>query len=42
MLKYADARHVADVLGIFGYGIRADRDLHVVAVSAPVEAMAAV
>ena len=42
MLKYADARHVADVLGVFGYGIRADRDLHVVAVSAPVEAMAAV
>ncbi|MGA2736142.1 MAG: secretin N-terminal domain-containing protein [Bryobacteraceae bacterium] len=41
-LKYADPRHVADVLGVFGYGIRADRDLHVVAVSAPVEAMAAV
>jgi hypothetical protein len=42
MLKYADARHVADVLAVFGYGIRADRDMHVVAVSAPAEAMAAV
>jgi len=42
VLKYADARHVADVLGVFGYGIRADRDLHVVAVSAPAEAMSAV
>ena len=42
MLKYADARHVADVLGVFGYGIRADRDMHVVAVSAPAEAMSAI
>jgi hypothetical protein len=42
MLKYADPRHVADVLGVFGYGIRADRDLHVVAVSAPAEAMSAI
>jgi hypothetical protein len=42
MLKYADARHVADVLGVFGYGIRQDRDMHVVAVSAPAEAMAAI
>lgn len=42
MLKYADARHVADVLSVFGYGIRADRDMHVVAVSAPAEAMSAV
>jgi hypothetical protein len=42
MLKYADARHVADVLAVFGYGIRADRDMHVVAVSAPAEAMSAV
>jgi hypothetical protein len=41
-LKYADARHVADVLAVFGYGIRADRDLHVVAVSAPAETMVAV
>lgn len=42
VLKYADPRHVADVLGVFGYGIRADRDLHVLAVSAPVAAMSAV
>jgi hypothetical protein len=42
MLKYADARHVAEVLGVFGYGIRADRDLRVVAVSAPAEAMSAI
>lgn len=42
MLKYADARHVADVLAVFGFGIRADRDMHVVAVSAPAEAMAAI
>jgi hypothetical protein len=42
MLKYADARHVADVLAVFGYGIRADRDMHVVAVSAPAAAMSAI
>ncbi|MGC9949198.1 MAG: secretin N-terminal domain-containing protein [Bryobacteraceae bacterium] len=42
LLKYADARHVADVLAVFGYGIRADRDMHVVAVSAPAEAMSAI
>jgi len=42
MLKYADARHVADVLAVFGYGIRADRDMHVVAVSAPADAMSAI
>ena len=42
MLKYADASHVADVLRVFGYGFQADRDMHVVAVSAPAEAMAAV
>lgn len=42
MLKYADARHVADVLSVFGYGIRADRDMHVLAVSAPAEAMSAI
>jgi hypothetical protein len=42
MLKYADARNVANVLAVFGYGIKADRDLHVVAVSAPAEAMTAV
>ena len=42
MLKYADARQVADVLAVFGYGIRADRDMHVVAVSAPAETITAV
>jgi hypothetical protein len=42
MLKYADARHVADVLRVFGYGIQADRDMHVVAVSAPAGAMSAI
>jgi hypothetical protein len=42
MLKYADARNVAIVLDVFGYGIKADRDLHVVAVSAPAEAMSAI
>lgn len=42
MLKYADARNVANVLAVFGYGIKADRDLHVVAVSAPAEAITAV
>ncbi len=42
MLQYADARNVAGVLAVFGYGIKADRDLHVVAVSAPPEAMAAI
>ncbi len=42
MLKYADARNVAGVLDVFGYGIKADRELHVVAVSAPAAAMAAI
>jgi hypothetical protein len=42
VLKYADAQHVASVLGVFGYGINADRELHVVAVSAPAETMTAV
>jgi hypothetical protein len=42
MLKYADARNVANVLSVFGYGIKADRDMHVVAVSAPADAMTAV
>jgi hypothetical protein len=41
-LKYADARDVANVLGVFGYGINANRDLRVVAVSAPAETMAAI
>jgi len=42
VLKYADASHVANVLSVFGYGIRDDRNLHVVAVSAPAPAMAAI
>lgn len=42
VLKYADARHIADVLSVFGYGIKADRDMHVVAVSAPADVMTAV
>lgn len=42
MLKYADARSISSVLEIFGYGIKANPDLHVVAVSAPPDAMAAV
>lgn len=42
VLKYADARHVADVLRVFGFGIQADRDMHVVAVSAPAGTMTAV
>jgi len=42
MLKYADARNVSNVLSVFGYGIKADRDMHVVAVSAPAEAMSAI
>lgn len=41
-LKYADAQSVANVLGVFGYGINANRDLHVVAISAPAETMSAV
>jgi len=40
-LKYADARDVAAVLGVFGYAINANRDLHVIAVSAPANAMTA-
>jgi len=42
MLKYADARNVAGVLDVFGYGIKADREMHVVAVSAPADAMSAI
>jgi hypothetical protein len=42
VLKYADARAIANVLSVFGYGIKADRDMHMVAVSAPAEAMVAV
>lgn len=42
VLKYADARAVANVLGVFGYGMRADRDLRALVVSAPAATMAAV
>ena len=42
LLKYADARNIANVLAVFGYSIKADRDLHVVAVSAPAQGMAAI
>lgn len=42
VLKYADARNISDVLGVFGVGIKANRDMHVVAVSAPESIMAAV
>jgi hypothetical protein len=42
MLKYADPRHVADVLRVFVSLIQADRDMHVVAVSAPAGAMSAI
>ncbi len=41
-LKYADARHVADVLRVFGYSINADRDMHVIAVTAPADGMTSV
>ncbi|HTT65681.1 MAG TPA: secretin N-terminal domain-containing protein [Bryobacteraceae bacterium] len=42
VLKYADAYHVANVLAVFGYGIKPDRDMHVIAVSAPPGAMTAI
>jgi len=41
-LKYADVRDLANVLTVFGYGVQPNRDLHVLAVSAPAEAMAAI
>src|SRR5579871_1403406 len=41
-LKYADARDVANVLGVFGYSISANRELRVLAVSAPAETMSAI
>ncbi len=41
-LKYADTRDLENVLAIFGYKIKTDRDLHVLAVSAPADAMAAI
>ncbi len=42
LMKYADPRHIADVLRVFGYSINADRDLLVGAVTAPADGMAAV
>jgi hypothetical protein len=41
-VKYADVRDLAGVLAVFGYGIKADRDLHVLAVSAPSDVMSAI
>jgi hypothetical protein len=41
-LRYADARNVANVLDVFGYSIKADREMRVLAVSAPPGAMAAI
>ena len=42
VLKYADARSLSNVLSVFGYGVTADRDMHVIAVRAPAEVMAAI
>lgn len=42
LLKYADARHVASLLNVFGYSINADLALHVIAVTAPADGIAAV
>src|SRR3984957_3097646 len=41
-VKYADVKDLANVLGVFGYHIEANRDLHVLAVSAPHDVMAAI
>jgi hypothetical protein len=40
--KYADVKDLANVLSVFGYHIEANRDLHVLAVSAPHDVMAAI
>ena len=40
--KYADVRDLANVLNVFGYHMEANRDLHVLAVSAPHDVMAAI
>jgi hypothetical protein len=40
--RYADVKDLANVLGVFGYHIEANRDLHVLAVSAPHDVMAAI
>ena len=41
-VKYADVRSLRNVLNVFGYGITADTDLHVLAVSAPADVMNAI
>jgi Bacterial type II/III secretion system short domain len=41
-VKYADVRDLEHVLDIFGYGMKANPDLHVLAVSAPPDAMNAI
>ena len=40
--KYADVKDLANVLSVFGYHIEANRELHVLAVSAPHDVMAAI
>ena len=41
-VKYADVRDLANVLSVFGVGIKANPDLRVLAVSAPTEVMNAI
>jgi hypothetical protein len=41
-VKYADVEELANVLGVFGYWVKANRDLHVLAVSAPADVMNAI
>jgi len=41
-VKYANVGDLAGVLGVFGYGIKFNRDLHVLAVSAPSDVMSAI
>jgi Bacterial type II/III secretion system short domain len=41
-VKYADVRALRNVLNVFGYGITADTELHVLAVSAPSDVMSAI
>jgi hypothetical protein len=40
--RYADVKDLANVLSVFGYHIEANRDLHVLAVAAPHDVMAAI
>lgn len=42
VLKYADPPAVSNALTVFGYSITANRDLHIVAVTAPAEGIAAI